>query len=83
MFVDPGMDLEEELLPLIGRDALHEHPRLTPFEEFITEHDKGLGASSDPSSFSPFGWENLLEEVGEQRHSLVCLIECHHGDIGL
>ena len=59
------MDLEKELLRLVGRDALHEHPRWTPFVEFITEHDEGHGASSDPSGFSPFKWENLLEEVGE------------------
>ena len=65
MSIDPGMDLEEELLPLVGRDALHEHPRWTSFVEFVSEHDEGLGTSSDPSSFSPFGWENLLEEVGE------------------
>ena len=65
MFVDPSMDLEEELLSLVGGDALHEHPQRTPFVDFITERDKVLGASSDPSGFSPFGWENLLEEVGE------------------
>ena len=65
MFADLGMDLEEELLPLVGRDALHKHPQWTSFVEFITEHDEGLGVSSDPSSFSPFRWENLLEEVGE------------------
>ena len=65
MSTDPGMDLEEELLPLVGRDALHEHPQWTSFVEFITERDEGLGASSDPSSFSPFRWENLLEVVGE------------------
>ena len=59
------MDLEEELLPLVGRDALHEHPRWTPFVEFITERDEGLGPSSDSSGFSPSGWEDLLEEVGE------------------
>ena len=63
--VDPSMDLEQELLPLVGRDALHEHPRWTPFVEFVTERDEGLGASNDPSSFSPFRRENLLEEVGE------------------
>ena len=65
MSVDPGMDLEEELLPLVGRDALHEHPRWTSFVEFIIERDEGLGALSDPSSLNPFGWEDLLEEVGE------------------
>ena len=65
MSADLGMDLEEELLPLVGRDALHEHPRWTLFVEFITERDEGLGASSDPSGFSPFEQENLLEEVGE------------------
>ena len=65
MFADLGMDLEEELLPLVGGDAFHEYPRWTPFVEFVTEHDEGLGASSDPSGFSPFRWENLLEEVGE------------------
>ena len=65
MSADPGMDLEKELLPLVGRDALHEHPRWTLFVEFITERDEILGASSDPSGFSPFGWENLFEEVGK------------------
>ena len=65
MSTDSGMDLEEELFPLVGRDALHEYPQWTSFVEFITERDEGLGALSDPSSFSPFEWENLLEEVGE------------------
>ena len=65
MSADLGMDLEEELLSLVGRDALHEHPRWTPFVEFVTERDEGLGASSDPLGFSPFEWENLLEEVSE------------------
>ena len=65
MSANPGMDLKEELLPLVGRDAFYEHPRWTPFVEFVTKRDKGLSASSDPSGFSPFGWENLLEEVGE------------------
>ena len=60
MSADPGKDLEEELLPLVGRDALHEHPRWTLFIELITERDEGLGTSSNPSGFSPFGWENLL-----------------------
>ena len=65
MSVDPGMDLEEELLPLVGRDALHEHPGWTLFVEFITERDEGLGVSSDPLGLSPFRREDLLEEVGE------------------
>ena len=65
MSVDSSMDLKEELFPLVSRDALHEYPRWTSFVEFITERDEGLGASSDPSSFSPFRWENLLEEVGK------------------
>ena len=65
MSADPGMDLEEELLPLVGRDALHEHPRWTPFVELITERDEGLDASTNSSGFNPFRWENLLEEIGE------------------
>ena len=65
MSTDLGMDLEEELLPLVGGDALHEHPRWTPFVEFVTERDEGLGASSDPSGFSPFRWENLLKKLGK------------------
>ena len=65
MFIDPSIDLEEELLPLVGRDALHEHPQWTLFVEFVTEHNEGLGVSSDPLCFSLFGWENLLEEVVE------------------
>ena len=65
MSVDPGMDLEEELLPLVGGDALHEYPRRTLFVEFVTEHGEGLGTSSDLSGFGPFRRENLLKEVGE------------------
>ena len=65
MSIDSGMDLEEELLALVGGDALHEYSRWTPFVESISDRDECLGASSDPSGFGPFGWENLLEEVGE------------------
>ena len=82
MSVDSGMDLEEELFPLVGRDALHEYSRRASFVEFVSNHDEGLGMSSDPSCFSPFGWENFLEEVGEQRCSPVDQTESHHGDIG-
>ena len=65
MSTNYGVDLEEELFPLVGGDALHEYPRWTPFVEFVTERDEGPGASSDPMGFSPFGRENLLEEVVE------------------
>ena len=65
MSIDSGMDLEQELLALVGRDALHEYSLRTSFVEFVTDRDECLGASSDPSRFSPFGWKNLLEEVGE------------------
>ena len=65
MSVDSGKDLEEDLFPLVDRDVLHEYSRQTSFVEFIFERDEGLGASSDPSGLSPFGWENLLEEVDE------------------
>ena len=65
MSTNPGMDLEEEPLPLVGGDALHEHPQWTLFVEFVTKRDEGLGAPSDPSGLSPFGWKNLLEEGGE------------------
>ena len=65
MSANPSMDLEEELLPLVGGDALHEHPRWTLFVDFVTERDEGLGASSDPSGFSTFERKNLLDEVGE------------------
>ena len=65
MFIDPGMDLEEELLALVGRDTLHEYSRWTSFVKLVTECDECLGMSSDPSCFGPFGRENLLEEVGK------------------
>ena len=65
MSVDSSMDFEEELFPLVGRDALHEYSWRTLFVKFVPDGDECLGASSDPSSFSPFGWKNLLEEVGE------------------
>ena len=65
MSANSGMDFEEEQLPLVGGDALHEYPRWTSLVEFITDGDERLGMLSDPSIFCPFGWENLLEEVGE------------------
>ena len=80
MSTDSGMDFEEKLLPLVGRDALHEHSQRTSLVKFITNGDERLSALSE-SRFSPFRWENLLEEVGEQWCSLVDRIECHHGDV--
>ena len=65
MSIDSNMNLEEELFPFVGRDALHEYPRWTSFVKFNTERDEGLGASNDPSCFSPLRRENLLEEVGK------------------
>ena len=65
MSIDSDTDLEEELFPLVGRDALHEYSRWTSLVKFVTDCDERLGALSDPSRFSPFGWENLLEEVSE------------------
>ena len=65
MSIDSSMDLEEELFPLVGGDALHEYSRWTLLVKFVTECGEHLGSLSDPSRFSPFGWENLLEEVGE------------------
>jgi len=59
------MDIKEELFPLVDTDALHEYSGRTLFVELVTDRDECLGASSDPSRFSPFGLENLLEEVGE------------------
>ena len=60
-----GMDLEEELFPLVGQDALLEYSQRTSLVKFVTECDEHLGASSDSSRLSPFGWENLINEVGE------------------
>ena len=65
MSTDSGMDFEEKLFPLVGRDALHEHSQRTWLVKLVTNGDEHLGASSDPSCFSPFKWKNLLEEVGE------------------
>ena len=65
MSTDSSMDFEEKLLPLVGRDTLHEYSRLASLVKFVTNDDERLGASSDLSRFSPFRWENLLEEVGK------------------
>ena len=65
MSTDSGMDFEEKLFPLVGWDALHEHSRRTSLVKFVTNGNERLGASSDSSRFSPFQWENHLEEVGE------------------
>ena len=75
------MDFEEKLFPLVGSDALHEHSQWTLLVKFITNGDERLGTSGDLSCFSPFQWENLLEEVGEQWCSPVDWIECHHDDV--
>ena len=42
MSIDSSMDLEEEPLALVGRDALHEYSRRTPFVEFVSDHDECL-----------------------------------------
>ena len=65
MSIDFGMDFEEKQFPLVGRDALHGYSRWALFVKFVTNGDERLGASSDSSCFSPFWWENLLEEVGK------------------
>ena len=65
MSADSGMDLVEELFPLVGRDALYESSRRTSLIKFVNECDERLSASSDSSCFSPFWLENLLEEAGE------------------
>ena len=36
MSTDSGMDLEEDLFPLVGQDALHEHSRSTLLVKFVT-----------------------------------------------
>ena len=81
MSIHSGMDFEEKLFPLVDRDELHEHSRWTSLVKFVTNGDEHLGMSSDSSHFSPFRWENLLKEVGEQWCSLVDWIECHHGNV--
>ena len=53
MSVDSGMDLEEELFPLVGRDALHEYPRWTSFVEFVIDCDECLSTLSDSSCLGP------------------------------
>ena len=65
MSIDFGMDFEEKQFPLVGRDALHQYSRRTLVVKFVTDGDERLDVSSDLSCFSPFRWENLLEEVGE------------------
>ena len=62
---DSSMDLEEELFPLVGRYAFHEYSQQTSLVKFVTECDERLGTLSDPLPFSPFWWENLIEEIGE------------------
>ena len=38
MSTDSGMDLEEELFPLVGRDVLHEYSRWTSLVKFVTKY---------------------------------------------
>ena len=64
MSVDFGVDLEEELFPLVGRDTLYEYSRQTSFVKFITDGDERLGALSDSSCFRLFWWEDFFKDVG-------------------
>ena len=81
MSIDSSLDFEEKLFPLVGQNALHETSQWTSLVKFITDGDERLDALSDSSCFSPFWWENLLEEVGEQWCCPVDRIKCHHDDV--
>ena len=81
MSVDSSVDLEEELFPLVSRDALHEYSRRTSFVKFITDGDEQLGTSSNSLCFSLFWWEDFFEDVGEQWRSPVGRVEHHHGGV--
>lgn len=75
---DPSMDFEDKLFPLVGWDALHEYSQRTSFVEPVVDGNECLGLLSDSSPFSPVSWEDLFEDVGEQRHPPVGRVECHH-----
>ena len=81
MSIDSGMDLEEELLPSVGRDALHEYSQWTSFVEFVSDLDEGLGALGDSSHFGPFQMGESPLGGRQEARSLVSLIECQHGDV--
>jgi hypothetical protein len=63
------MDLQEEFLTLLGRDAFHEHfyPRWAAFVKVTVNGNKHLGASSNPLCLGSVSWEDLIEEIGQKR----------------
>jgi hypothetical protein len=65
---DASMDLQEELLALIGRDALHQHShhRWAALEKLTVDGEVRLGASGNPSCLGLVSWEDLIKEVGQQ-----------------
>jgi hypothetical protein len=65
-----SVDLQEEFLALLGRDAFHEHSyrQRAPLVLLAIDGDECLGAAGDPSCLDSVGREDLVEEVGQKRH---------------
>jgi hypothetical protein len=73
---DASVDLQEEFLSLLGRDAFHEHSYLqrAVFVKFPVDGNKHLGASSNPLCLGSISWEDRVEEVRQERRPPVGVV---------
>jgi hypothetical protein len=65
---DASMDLQEEFLALMSRDAFHQHShrRWAALVKLAIDGDVRLGMSGDPSRLGSVSRGDLIKEVGQQ-----------------
>jgi hypothetical protein len=59
------VDVDEQLLPLIPRDALLEDSRSTAFVKVIADHHKRLCVASETLGLSLVPWEDVAQEIAD------------------
>ena len=79
MFVDPSMDVFQQVLPLLDGDAMLRGSSVVALVELPFDDDEGRGMTREPSGLCLVGREHLVEEAIEIRCSLVSWrVGLHH-----
>jgi hypothetical protein len=67
--IDAVMDLQEEFLAQMGRDAFHQHShrRWAALVKLANNGDICPSASGNPSVLDLVSWEDLVEKIGQER----------------
>jgi len=71
MSADPSMEVFQQILPLLGRDAVLQDFGEATYVELPFDDDEGLGATREPSGHRLISREHLVEEAIEIRCSPV------------